>query len=263
MNIILLVLAVSLPPAARAAEAPEAKGLRIFREMEKRDDGFVDTRETLRMILRNRGGDESVRRMRMKTLEVQGDGDKSVIVFDNPRDVKGTALLTYSHRKKSDDQWLYLPALKRVKRISSSNKSGSFMGSEFTYEDFGSREVEKYTYKWLRDEPCPGELGKLTCHVVESYPTDRKSGYTKIVNWVDSEEFRQVKGEFHDRKRSHLKTLTSTGFEKHLKRFWRPMRMEMINHQSGKSTELKWDSYKFRTGLKKSDFSRNALKRVR
>ena len=74
-------------------------------------------------------------------------------MFDEPRDVKGTALLIHAHRESADDQWLYLPALKRVKRISSSNQSGSFMGSEFAYEDMSSPEVEKFTYMYLRDEP--------------------------------------------------------------------------------------------------------------
>ncbi len=75
------------------------------------------------------------------------DGDKSLFVFDEPRDVQGTAFLIHAHREDADDQWLYLPALKRVKRISSANRSGSFMGSEFAYEDMTAQEVEKFTYR--------------------------------------------------------------------------------------------------------------------
>ena len=95
------------------------------------------------MTLKNRAGKTSRRIIRIKTLESKGDGDKSLSLFDEPADVKGTSMLTYSHGLKPDDQWLYLPALKRVKRINSRNKSGPFMGSEFAFEDLGSQEVEK------------------------------------------------------------------------------------------------------------------------
>jgi len=144
-------------PALAPAETPEEKGLAIAQEAERRDLGWESSEATMEMILRNRHGQESTREMRSRSLEVADDGDKSLIIFDHPRDVRGTALLTFSHKTGDDDQWLYLPALKRVKRIASSNKSGPFMGSEFAYEDISSQEVEKYTYKYLRDEPC-GEL---------------------------------------------------------------------------------------------------------
>ncbi len=255
---------IAIPSSTVRAESPEEKGLAIAREADRRDKGFGDSRSEMVMILRNRHGDESVRRMRSRTLEVEGDGDKGLIIFDNPRDVKGTAFLTYSHKKGSDDQWLYLPALKRVKRISSSNRTGSFMGSEFSYEDLSSREVEKYTYQWLRDEPCPGEeLKDETCFVIESYPVNKKSGYTRIVDWLDQKEYRSVKREFYDRKKSHLKTLTERNHKRFLEKFWRPLEMAMVNHQTGKSTVLKWTDYKFRTGLKSRDFTRNALKRAK
>jgi len=253
-----------LGPVSGLAATPEEKGLEIAREAERRDDGFKDTRSELVMILRDKSGGESLRRMRSKVLEVPGDGDKSLLVFDNPKDVQGTAFLTYSHKEGNDDQWLYLPALKRVKRISSSNRSGSFMGSEFTYEDLASHEVEKYSYKWLRDEPCPTEVfAGMDCFVVERYPVTSRSGYTRIVDWLDKKEYRLAKAEFFDRKKSHLKTLTVPEHKQFLKRFWRPMEMHMVNHQNGKSTRLRWKDFRFQTGFKESDFSRSALKRVR
>ena len=141
---------------AAVAQTPQEQGLAIAKEADLRDKGFGDSSATMKMILRNRQGDESTREVRVRTLEVDGDGDKSLSIFDSPADVKGTAFLTFSHILKPDDQWLYLPALKRVKRISSKNKSGPFMGSEFAYEDISSDEVEKYTYKYLRDETLDG-----------------------------------------------------------------------------------------------------------
>jgi hypothetical protein len=249
-----------LVPLAATAETPEEKGLAIAQEADRRDTGFGDSTANLLMVLRNRHGQESIRKIRVRTLEVGGDGDKSLSIFDNPKDVKGTAFLTFSHKVGDDDQWLYLPALKRVKRISSRNKSGSFMGSEFAYEDISSQEVEKYTYKWLRDEVYDGQ----ECFVVESYPVDKKnSGYTRLVSWMDKSEYRTLKVEFYDRKSSLLKTLISEGYKKYLDRYWRSEEMNMVNHQNGKSTRLAFSSYKFRLGLKDRDFSKASLKRAR
>ena len=198
--------------------------------------------------------------MQVRSLEVTGDGDKTLVVFDNPKDVKGTAFLTFSHKQGDDDQWLYLPALKRVKRISSRNKSGSFMGSEFAYEDISSQEVEKYSYKWLRDELYDGR----ECFVLERYPMDkRNSGYTRQVFWVDKSEYRQWKVEYYDRKKLLLKTLTFKDYRQYLSKYWRADTMLMNNHQNGKTTELIWSEYKFGVGVRARDFKKNALKRIR
>ena len=211
----------------------------------------------MKMRLRNRAGKESIRNVRIKNLEVQGDGDKSLSIFDEPADVKGTTSLTWSHSNKPDEQWLYLPALKRVKRISSKNKSGPFMGSEFAFEDIGSQEVDKYTYKYLRDE----DYNSAATFVVERYPTDKNSGYTKQVVWIEQDRYLALKIEFYDRKGSLLKTLESSDYSQYLNKFWRPAKLEMVNHQSGKSTTLEFTNYEFQTGLRSSDFSKNALKR--
>ena len=150
--LLLPLLSLGLLPAGLHAQTSQEKGLTIATEADRRDAGFEDFTADMTMILRNRQGDESLRVMRARTLEVQNDGDKSLLIFDEPADVKGTAFLSYSHAIEPDDQWLFLPALKRVKRISSANKSGPFMGSEFAYEDISSQEVAKYTYNYLRDE---------------------------------------------------------------------------------------------------------------
>ncbi len=256
---ILLLLLLSLFAVGATAETAEEKGLAIAREVDQRDSGWGDFQAHMDMLLRNRHGEESLRKMRIKSLEVKDDGDKTLIVFDEPRDVKGTALLTFSHKVKDDDQWLYLPALKRVKRIASRNKSGPFMGSEFAYEDLASQEVEKYTYKYLRDDLLDG----TPVFVIERYPVSRYSGYKRQVVWVDKQRYIPLKIEYYDRKNSLLKTLTFEGYRKYLDQYWRADRMFMQNHQTGKSTLLTWKDYRFRTGLKDSDFTRNSLKRVR
>lgn len=258
---LLLTFLLALPALAGAAEAesPEARGLAIAQEADRRDSGWGDQTADMKMILRNRQGEESTRELRTKTLEVEGDGDKGLTIFDHPPDVKGTAFLSYSHATQPDDQWLYLPALKRVKRIASKNKSGPFMGSEFAYEDLSSQEVAKYTYRFLREE----ELDGRPTFVIERYPQYEHSGYTRQVVWIDQEMYQPLKIEFYDRKNSLLKTLTVSGYRQYLGRYWRPDRMDMVNHQTGKSTTLLWSNYRFRTGLTDRDFDRNALKRAR
>jgi len=241
------------------AETPEETGLAIATEADRRDAGYSDSATSLKMILRNRQGDESVREVRVRNLEVIGDGDKSLSIFDEPADVKGTAFLTFSHQVGPDDQWLYLPALKRIKRISSKNKSGPFMGSEFAYEDISSDEVDKYTYHYLREEACEGG----GCFVIERDPVDPSSGYTRQVVWFDKAEYRPQKIDYYDRKNTPLKTLTFHDYRQYLGKFWRAMRYEMINHQTGKTTTLLWQDYSFRTGLTDSDFDKNSLKRAR
>ena len=255
-----LLLITSLCTFAEATtQTAEEKGLAIAVEADKRDTGFTDFTANMVMELRNKQGDISTRTIRLKTLEVIGDGDKSISIFDKPADVKGTAFLTYSHALKADEQWLYLPALKRVKRINSKNKSGPFMGSEFAYEDLASQEIEKYTYKYIRDETLNG----IDCFVIERYPAYKHSGYTKQLAWVNKDRYVAEQIEFYDRKNSLLKTLTNTHYQQYLDRYWRPNKMLMVNHQTGKSTLLTWENYQFKTGLNKKDFSRNSLKRAR
>jgi hypothetical protein len=241
------------------AETPEEKGLRIAVESDKRDIGFGDLVVDMEMVLTNRHGESSTRKMKSRTLEGVGDGDKTLITFDEPRDVKGTAFLSYTHKVGADDQWLYLPALKRVKRIASNNKSGPFVGSEFAYEDLNSQEVEKYTYKYIGD----AELDGMKCFTIERYPVDPKSGYTRQVGWVDKEHYRVIKIDFYDRKASLLKTLTFSGYQQYLGKYWRPDSMNMDNHQTGKKTELLWKDYKFGNEYTERDFDQRSLMKAR
>ncbi len=258
--ILVQILIAAVTISSVFAQTAEEKGLAIAVEADQRDIGFIDSTANMRMVLRNRHGQESERKIRVRTLEQEDDGDKSLSIFDTPRDVKGTAFLTYTHKSGDDDQWLYLPALKRVKRISSRNKSGSFMGSEFSYEDIASQEVEKYTYKFIKEERFAG----LDCYVAESYPVDQKnSGYTRMVSWRDKAEYRLWKVEYYDRKKSHLKTLLFTEYGQYLEKYWRAGTLKMVNHQNGKSTDLFFAEYAFQTGLKDKDFNKNSLKRAK
>ncbi len=260
---ILSILFISLlafnTQAADENVSPEDKALAIAQEADRRDIGFGSYTSEIKMILKNRQGQESTREIRSKTLEVTDDGDKSLTIFDKPRDIKGTALLSFTHKAGPDDQWLYLPALKRVKRISSNNKSGPFMGSEFAYEDISSQEVEKYSYKFIRDDKLDG----IDVFVFERYPVDVKSGYTRQIVWMNKAEYIALKVEFYDRKDSRLKTLIFKDYQHFEDKYWRPGEMFMENHQTGKSTRLLQTNYNFDVELSDRDFDKNSLKRAR
>ena len=254
-----IVVGISLLSTPVFAQTPEEKGLAIAEERKARDLGWGDSISQAEMILRNAQGQETIRKMRLKSLEVENDGDKALTIFDQPQDVKGTAFLSFSHATTPDDQWMYLPALKRVKRIASRNKSGPFMGSEFAFEDLSSFEVEKYSYQYLRDELFNGE----DTFVVESDPVDKYSGYTKQVNWIDKAHYRPLKIEFYDRKGSLLKTLTFSDYKLYLDKYWRADKMSMVNNQTGKSTDFITKELIFKTGLKDKDFNKATLKRAK
>lgn len=248
------------------AETPEEKGLAIAQESQRRNEGWVDSRVDLKMILTNPQGETSERNMKLRALEVisDTDGDKSLTYFLSPADVEGTALLSFTKIKDPDDQWLYLPALKRVKRIASANKSGSFVGSEFAYEDLLAQEVAKFTYKFLREEPCPTDESKaLTCFVSERIPVYENSGYTRQLGWTDNAEYRSWKLDFFDRKSEHSKTLTFHDYRQYQDKFWRAHSLAMENLLTKKKTTLAFGDYELKAGVDQSEFDPDALGRLR
>ncbi len=259
MKLSLWLLLSSLSIALIADESSESQALEIVNELDKRDNGWGDYSASLEMTLLNKRGNKSTRDIDIKLLEMENDGDKSLSVFNQPRDVKGTAFLSFSHAITPDQQWLYLPALKRVKRISTANKSGPFMGSEFAYEDLSSFEIEKYSYDFIKNET----LGDTECYLLTFTPKYEHSGYTYQRVWIDTAEYRIQKIEFYDRKKSLLKTLVFSNYNQYLNQYWRATNMHMTNHQTGKSTQLVYRDYNFRIGLTDSQFNSNGLKRAR
>ncbi len=239
----------------------EDKGFEIAARSDRSDRGFADSIVDMKMVLRNAHGQEATRSLVLKTLEIEDEsvGDKSLIVFETPADIYGTALLSYAKILDPDDQWLYLPALKRVKRISSVNKSGPFVGSEFAFEDFTSQELNKFSYKYIGQEPC----GDFVCDVVERTPLYENSGYTRQVAWIDQSVFQTRRVDFYDRKGALLKTLLFEEYREYDGGIWRAHKLAMKNHLTGKSTDLIYSDYAFKTGLKDSDFQKGILRRVR
>ena len=206
-------------------------------------------------------GQETTRTLRISTLEKPDEtvGDKSLVLFDTPPDIRGTALLSHAKILDSDDQWLYLPSLKRVKRISSSNKSGPFVGSEFAFEDFTAIELSKFDYKYIREEPC----GELQCDVVERFPQYENSGYTKQIAWVDQTDFQIRKVEFYDRRGDLLKVLELEDYRRYDNGVWRAHHLSMNNVQTNKQTDLVYKDYLFGVELTENDFISGRLTRLR
>ena len=242
------------------AETSEQKGLRIAQAISDGEKGFSDHRANGKMVLRTKGGRTSNRQFDYRSIGNRGKaGSRSLIVFKAPGDIRNTALLTHTHKVKKDDQWLYLPAVSKVRRISSSGKSGSFVGSEFAYEDMADMEVEKYSYNWIRDESCPTNG---TCHVIDRFPK-RSSGYSYQRVWVSRKNNRIQVVHYFDRRKAHLKTMTASGYKKYSGRYWRASTYKMNNHLTGKSTILTWSSHRFDTGISRNGFNVNALRRIR
>ena len=258
-QVLALVALVAGAPAL--AETPEEKGFAVAARSDRSDRGFTDSKVSLKMILRNAAGQESTRTLTLNTLEIPNEdlGDKSLIVFDSPADIDGTALLSHAKILDADDQWLYLPALKRIKRISSVNKSGPFVGSEFAFEDFTGLELNKYEYRYLKEEAC----GDMTCDVVERKPRYEHSGYSRQIAWIDRKDYQVRKIDFYDRRGDLLKTLEQKNWKHYGGKYWRAHLLAMRNHKTGKSTDLVFGEFKFQSGLGERDFVKSNLTRLR
>ncbi len=247
-------------PAARGDTPESIKGYEIAARSDRSDAGFGDSKVSATMMLRNSAGQTTQRSLSFSILEKEDEtvGDKSLVIFNSPRDVEGTALLSHAKILDPDDQWLFLPALKRVKRISSANKSGPFVGSEFAFEDFTLTELNKFTYAYVGEE----EVDGMMMDVVDRFPRYEKSGYTKQKAWIDQDVYQVRKIEFYDRRGGLLKTLTLSDYREY-DGIWRAHKLVMINHKTNKETDLVYSEFQFKTGLDEGDFVKGVLLRIR
>ena len=241
------------------AEDPKKKGYEIVAEMDKRGHGFIDSKVHLEMHITNRKGDILVRKMRHFVLEGE-KVNKILMIFDNPSPVKGIALLTWVYKSdKENHQMVYFPQTKRVKRIAARGKTGRFMGSTFTFEDFERHEMSKFEYEYKGDEV----YSKKDCFVVVFYPKNKRSGYKYRKIWIEKKEYQMLKIDFYDKKSRFSKTLVFDFYRKYLDKFWYSHRMRMKDHRRRTETTLILSDYEFQTGMIDGEFTRNALKRKR
>jgi outer membrane lipoprotein-sorting protein len=244
-------------PAGAGAPSPEEQGEKIAQQLVSRNAGYKDMSAQIEMTLKDDGGGESKRRFTLKVLERPdpSSGDYLLIVFDSPADVKNTAVLSHARVGQDDEQWLYMPAVNRVKRIATSSRTSAFMGSEFSFEDLTANEARKYAWKLVGNEPC----GSLSCFVVEARPKDASSAYSKRVLRIDTGELRIQSVDLFDRGGARSKTLTYDGYRKMDNRYWRSQTWTMKNHQSKKSTVLTFSDVKLGNGFTVRDFSAGKL----
>jgi hypothetical protein len=221
--------------------------------------GWGSSQTEIKMTIVEAGGAATVRELRQYAVEVPNDGNRTINIFVKPRDVDGLAVLTHSHRQGNDDQWLYLPSNQRVKRIASTNRSGSFAGSEFAYEDISSFEVEKYTHSGLQKTQLDGKP-VLT---VTSVPAYENSGYAKLVSHLDPATYQPQKVEFYNTRGEVLKSLTLSGYKSYAATGgWRPHKLDMLNHLTGRRTVLEYGPFQ-PSGIAGDAFNSNRLGQVR
>lgn len=233
-------------------------GREIMLKVDIRNDG--DDRKTVsRMTLVNKRGRKRERVM-MSFSKDYGKDTKSLFYFKKPADVKGVGFLTYNfdNPSKDDDRWLFLPALKKVRRISGSSKNDYFMGSDFTYDDMGGRSVDEDTHRLVRQETFSGK----PCWIVESVPKDRDYMYSKVVRWIAQDSTMGIKAEYFDRQGGLIKTLKITDIKKY-QGIWTIFKMEMHNHQEQHKTLMDIDEITYDSGLKDRLFKVSTLERGR
>ncbi len=231
-------------------------GLHIIQNVYDRPTG-EDREGELTMSLINSRGDQRVRKIKQFVKDF-GNMEKSIMFFVSPADVRNTSFMSWSYDEegKDDDQWIYLPALKRVKRISSDSKSDYFMGSDFTYDDLGDRHPTEDNHELLREETVDGE----NCYVVESIPKDDEYMYSRTVVWIIKDKWIGLKKEFYDEDEELLKTLTNKKYEK-IKNYWTILSSEMRNLQKDHTTKMELANVKLDTGIPANKFTERMMQR--
>ena len=256
MNLVrrLLVAVFLVLPAAGAvlAQSAEDRGYEIAKRAKDLTESYSDFVANGRIVIRLRGGRELERRFDFKARHASS-GLQTLLVFDWPGDIRGTGLLTLGNAGRNDDQWMYLPAARTVRRINGATRSRAFLGSEFSYEDMAEFALEDFSYVWLRDEAC--------CHVVEARP-NFSSDYARQVIWFGIESGLPVQVEFFPKRGSKLKVLSIASYSNY-GGVWRPRVMQISNFRTGASTELSWSNFRFDVGLRGSEFTPRALERER
>ena len=254
IKLILCTILISIPIMSFAQE--ELTGLQIIQNVYNRPAG-KDQVGDLTMSLINSRGDERVRTIKQFVKEFD-NMEKKIMYFVSPADVRNTSFMNWSYDEegKDDDQWIYLPALKRVKRISSDSKSDYFMGSDFTYDDLGDRHPSSDTHKLLREEKLNGE----DCYVVESTPKEEEYMYSRTVTWIIKDKWIGMKKEFYDEDEDHLKTLSVKKYEK-IGDFWTILHSEMHNVQKDHTTKMELHNVKINTGIPDNKFTERMMKR--
>ncbi|HVL01221.1 MAG TPA: outer membrane lipoprotein-sorting protein [Dongiaceae bacterium] len=238
------------------AEAP-LTGKDIIEKAKQNASGFQDTTHKVRMVLVDEKGGKSEREMLLKGLVEKDGTSHSLSIFTAPQREKGIALLTDTKPGEADQQWLYLPSTKRLKRITGANRTSSFRGSEFTFEDLSDQNSSQYRFDLINQEAC----GSQTCFVIDRFPsTGLETSYSKTRLWIDTEHYRPIKADFYDQSGKLLKTMEAFDYSLFDNKFWKPAKVVMTNKTNGKATEMLSLELKMNTGLQPSEFTELAIR---
>lgn len=238
-------------------------GQEIAQKVHDRDDGDNST-GTMTMTMTDKNGKKRVRNLKTFTKD-KGEDKLKLMFFLTPADVKDTSFLTYDYEdsNKDDDQWLYLPALQKVKRIASSDKSSAFMGSDFTYSDMTSRNVEDYTYKIMKEKKVGGHMTWQMLVTPKTEKTVEETGYTKSIVFVRQDNFVVVQALHYIKAGKKLKYMMVKGLKK-IDGVWTTTEKQMVTKKGKKTlhkTVFKFSEVKYNQGLEESLFTTRTLQR--
>jgi len=232
----------------------ETTGIEVMKDVYYRPSGEDMEAELIMTLVNSRG---STRERTIKQFKLDtGKVEKKLMFFLAPADVRDTSFMSWSYDDdREDDQWIYLPALGRVKRITSDSKNDRFMGSDFTYDDLGERHPSEDTHTILREEKLEGE----SCYVVESVPVNDEP-YSKTVHWIIKDKNIGLKKNYYDKDGNIYKRLIIDEFKK-IDGYWVITDMTMADLARNHSTRLKMENVSFDNGLSESFFSERQMKR--
>lgn len=243
--------------------SPEERGQSLYNQSTQHgpllgygSPGYKDSQSSFVAVITDAEGREKHREVRVKYLETAAAGNKRLLIFDKPLDLKRHALLTVSYPKKKDEHWAYNPENRQVKRLLSNNAATPFSGSEFNFEDLSSQDLAKYDYHFERED----KLNGIPIRVVSRFPKDENSAYERLETWIDAQTFLIQKIDYYDREGELLKTLTASDYQLYADKYWRANTINIKNHQTGNSTQLTWSNYQFDTGLTEKDFTLASLR---
>jgi hypothetical protein len=237
------------------APAAEVTGEWVARKMSDRNTGN-DSMVEMKMELIDTKGRTTERKLFMISKDYEGEG-KMLLRFTEPEDIRGTSFLVWEQKSKDDERFLYLPALGRTRRITSAEKTDSFAGSDFSYEDISGREFEDFTYRLLQDTTrsyCPG------CYLLESVPKNKDTEYAKTVALVDTTSFLPIRVEYFDSRDRLFKRFTLLEKEK-ISGIWTMMEMEMEDLKGDHMTRISVLETQYNKGVEDRKFTRRELER--
>lgn len=221
------------------AAAEALTGKQIMERQKKLQKPGTEYAEEVMLLVDGKSGTKEKRYVKRYIKDMGGDLNRYLLVFSQPADIKGTSLLTHE-TEDEDNQWMYMPAVKKMQRIAQNSKKSYFMGTDFTYEDLEPEDIDNFTYVLIKEETLDDPMPGTPCYVIEALPANaakkRASSYSRRVLWIAKDIFVTIKTEFYDRKKRVVKTQRSFEYEHIQGTIHRPQKIVMDNHKKNHKT---------------------------